>query len=101
MQVTTCLNADIALHKIVEKEITPDLIILDLDMPMMDGFTFANTYAQVQTDHIPIIVLTNSIYKRDYEMAKTISLIKGYFLKPVNEDMIKEMLSYSLTENNK
>ncbi len=100
IQVTTCLNADATLHKIIKKELAPDLIILDWDMPGMDGYTFAHAYAQIQTAPVPVIVLTNSIYKRDYDRAKTLPVIKGYFVKPVNEQIIKDMLSYALAEKN-
>lgn len=99
-EVVTCTDAREALGKIINEEIKADLIILDWDMPLMNGFTFANTYAQLPVNHIPIIVHTNSIYKRDRERAKTLPLIKGYFVKPVNTNMIKEMLSYALLEKN-
>ena len=100
IQVTTCSNANMALHKIIRTALAPDLIILDWDMPGMDGYTFAYEYGQVQTGHIPVIVLTNSIYKRDYDQAKTLPVIKGYFVKPVNEQIIRDMLSYALAEKN-
>jgi len=43
------------------KEIKPDLIILDLLMPIMDGYAVANELKDdPETKHIPIIILTAS-----------------------------------------
>ena len=43
------------------KEIKPDLILLDLIMPIMDGYVVANELKDdPETKHIPIIILTAS-----------------------------------------
>ena len=43
------------------KEIKPDLILLDLVMPIMDGYVVANELKDdPETKHIPIIILTAS-----------------------------------------
>ena len=36
----------------------PDLIFLDMRMPVMDGWTFARTYRSGPSPHAPIVVLT-------------------------------------------
>lgn len=36
----------------------PDLILLDMRMPVMDGWAFAEAYRQIPTRHAPIVVIT-------------------------------------------
>jgi two-component system chemotaxis response regulator CheY len=39
----------------------PSLILLDMRMPVMDGWTFARTYRQRPEPHVPIVVMTAAI----------------------------------------
>jgi PAS domain S-box-containing protein len=61
----------------------PDLILLDLRMPRMDGYEAANFLKQdEQLQQIPIIVLTASSQKQDEAEMK--ELCEGFVLKPVS-----------------
>ncbi len=51
------------------KEITPDLILLDLVMPEMDGFTFLTEYAKT-THKAPILVFSTLGQEEDIARAK-------------------------------
>jgi CheY-like chemotaxis protein len=42
----------------VTDEFRPDLILLDMRMPVMDGWTFAKKYRQQAGPHAPIVVIT-------------------------------------------
>lgn len=53
--VSLCANGEIALE--VFKKITPDILVLDVMMPIKDGFTLAKEI-RAQNDDIPIIFLT-------------------------------------------
>jgi two-component system phosphate regulon response regulator PhoB len=86
--------------KIIERQI-PDLILLDLSLPGMDGFEFAEIISQQETD-IPIIILTGRSNEDD--------VIKGlekyadeYLLKPVLPKIIIARIHSLLrrTSNNK
>jgi urea transport system substrate-binding protein len=54
--VSTANNGAQALA--VTGEVQPDLILLDMRMPVMDGWTFARTYRQRAGPHAPIVVIT-------------------------------------------
>ena len=54
----------------VLKEFTPDIILLDLIMPIKDGFgTLAEIKANEQWKHIPVIVASNLGQKEDVDKA--------------------------------
>lgn len=55
--VITAANGNDGLKKALEEQ--PSLIILDVKMPQMDGWTFVNTIKQSQKGkHIPIVMMT-------------------------------------------
>ena len=71
-----------------------DLILLDLNMPKMNGFEFLK---QLRTDpnlkYIPTVVLTNSINRSDLKQAYSIG-IAGYLVKPLKyEDYVLKIAS--------
>ena len=70
-------------------EHSPDLIISDVMMPEMDGFTFCKKLkADIRTSHISIILLT----ARDMDNDKITGLSLGaddYMVKPFNQDELK------------
>ena len=57
--VLTADNGDVALD--VLRASTPHLILLDMRMPVMDGWTFARTYRERPPPHAPIVVMTAAI----------------------------------------
>ncbi len=58
----------------------PDLIVLDIQMPVMDGFEFIAEYKKVgDINEIPIIILTSYETKQE---AMALEGINDYFTKP-------------------
>lgn len=63
---------------------TPDLILLDLSMPVMDGWeTRKRLKANEKTQHIPVVALTAHAMAGDEERAVNAGF-DGYVSKPVN-----------------
>ena len=85
-QVTTASNGEEGLEKVgIEK---PSLIILDIKMPKMDGYTFVRRIKKdSETKEIPLIVLTS------YEPMKDMFQMEGvndYIVKSANmESLVK------------
>ncbi|MFC2061917.1 response regulator transcription factor [Elusimicrobiota bacterium] len=67
-----------------------DLIILDVRMPGIDGFSVCkNIKNNPKTKDIPVIFLTAATQKKDYETAK-VSDCDYYFPKPFDpEELVK------------
>ena len=75
------------------KQHQPDLIILDINMPIMDGFEFMeykedNNYCT----GIPIIIVTSSGRPLDKEKALGFVDVIDYLEKPLNYDKIQKIL---------
>jgi CheY-like chemotaxis protein len=54
--VTTADNGAVALEQVARKPV--DIVLLDMRMPVMDGWAFAEAYRQRPGPHAPIVVLT-------------------------------------------
>ena len=77
--------------------IKPDLILLDIQLPVMDGYTVAR---QLRTNaefaQIPIIAVTSYAMAGDRE--KTIEAgCNGYIEKPINPDTFTQQVEQHLT----
>ena len=65
-------------------EFTPDLILLDLSMPVMDGWeTRKRLQSNEKTQHIPVVALTAHAMAGDKERALSAGF-DGYVSKPIN-----------------
>jgi CheY-like chemotaxis protein len=78
-----------------ENSACPDLILLDINMPVMDGFEFLEEYEKMPIDKkesIYIILLTTSTNIRDVEKAKKYK-VTAYLEKPLSEEKLKLALA--------
>jgi CheY-like chemotaxis protein len=86
--VSTATNGAQAL--LVTGEVQPDLILLDMRMPIMDGWTFARTYRSQEGPHAPIVVITAA--PDAGERAREIQA-DGYLGKPFDLDELLGLVS--------
>lgn len=78
-------NGEIALDLLAENS-QIDLILLDLNMPKMNGFEFLKQLrAHTDLKYIPTVVLTTSINRSDLKQAYSIG-VAGYLVKPLKYD---------------
>lgn len=69
----------------------PDVILLDLNMPVMDGFEFIRAFQQLNfpnKEKITIVVLTSSANPADMKRARSMG-INNYLVKPLTEEKIR------------
>lgn len=85
-------NGEVALTFLEEKSNLPDIILLDLNMPKINGIEFLKIIkANDDLKHIPTIILTTSSNQKDLlECYRT--GMSGYVLKPLKfEDYVKKI----------
>jgi len=72
-------------------KITPDLILLDLNMPLMDGFNVLKEIKEKTQLKIPIYIITTSQNKADRERALRLGA-RGFFSKGYSSQDIKAVM---------
>ena len=71
----------------------PDLILLDINMPIMDGWEFLDEFSNLTySKDISVIILTSSINPEDREKAKKYKDVKGFMSKPITKDKLDQIL---------
>ena len=72
-----------ALQKAIE---FPELLFLDLNMPIMDGWQFLETIQNIpQFSKIPTYILTSSVDPSDKSKSETYPNVVGYLAKPLSK----------------
>lgn len=97
-RVHTVHNGQEALHFIKEnchnRNAYPELILLDLHMPVMNGFEFIEDMMKLPLDGQPVpqvVILTSSSNPVDREKADNLP-VKGYINKPLRYEELSELL---------
>lgn len=87
----------------VSMESFPEIIFLDLNMPVMDGWdffeTFKGDFAHFE-EKTKIFILSSSINPADIERAKNEKSIVAFLAKPLNAENLKKVINLlGLNEN--
>nr|WP_294775723.1 response regulator [uncultured Flavobacterium sp.] len=73
----------------------PDIIFLDLSMPIMDGWQFLDEFTSLEkqkTNKIIIYVCSSSISPHDIIKARKMSAVSDFIIKPVTKDKFSEII---------
>jgi len=73
----------------------PDVIFLDINMPIMDGFQFMEEYVKIKPKvgkKITIYMVTSSADPVDMARAEKISELSDYILKPISPGQLTEIV---------
>lgn len=76
-------------------EALPDIILLDLSMPIMDGWQFLDEYIKINPvigKKITIYICSSSISPDDVTRAKSINEVSDFIVKPMTKEKLVEML---------
>ncbi|RFS15163.1 response regulator [Emticicia sp. C21] len=102
-EVVTCLSGNEALSyyhnlsNVTDTKISdaPQLVFLDLNMPMMNGWEFLDEFIETyypKFGHTKVVILSSSTNPADKERVKKYPMIIGYISKPLTVDLLKKLI---------
>ncbi len=96
-KVTSCQNGKLAfdyLLSLKEKGMVPEIIFLDINMPVMNGWDFLSELDKVKSDfeELPsIYLLSSTVDPEDFTKAKDFSLVKEFISKPLSKEALEKI----------
>lgn len=98
-EITACLNGKFAIDQLLEisrkdPSKLPDYILLDINMPIMNGWEFLDEYEKLDIDPAgksKIYIISSSVFSNDISKAKSYPLVKDFISKPLNVEKISEV----------
>jgi CheY-like chemotaxis protein len=85
---------DYLLHHRKSQEHLPDVILLDIYMPELDGWGFLDEFSKVKDQlekKISIYIISSSGHAKDLTRARSIPDVTGYLQKPITKDKIMQI----------
>ena len=96
-EIITSQNGEEALHyfntiKTLNTKNHPQLIFLDLNMPIMGGWEFLNHFNSAEYSEfnsIKVVILSSTIDPEDLEKAKNYPMVIDFLSKPITKTMLE------------
>ncbi|MFT7033045.1 MAG: CheY-like chemotaxis protein [Cyclobacteriaceae bacterium] len=82
-------------QNIDNRSLLPDLIMLDVNMPIKDGWEFLEEYQLLNDEiksSISLYMVTSSVIQSDIDKARKDENILAFISKPITNKQLKEML---------
>jgi CheY-like chemotaxis protein len=100
-RITTFFNGQEAIDFFMDPEnqqidILPDVIFLDINMPVMNGWNFLESFEKIfytLPKKIIIYVVSSSVDESDMERSKSFVSVTDYVIKPINKEKYRLLLS--------
>jgi CheY-like chemotaxis protein len=89
-------DAIIFFREMVESENidAPDIIFLDINMPVMNGWDFLNEFSQLKAAEKlspRIFILSSTVDPEDYKKASAYTAVEGFISKPLTKEHLNEV----------
>jgi CheY-like chemotaxis protein len=97
--IQSCLNGADAIEyiktRLAKNEILPDIIFLDINMPIMSGWDFLQEFEalSIQPSSLKIYIVSSSVDDYDINKSKNFAWVTNYLIKPISKERFIEVLS--------
>lgn len=77
----------------------PDIIFLDINMPIMDGWGFLEAFTALDNiqNLVPVYMVSSSLNQEDAIRSKSFEVVQDFIIKPMSKIKITEILNKALT----
>ena len=84
----------------VAQEGLPDLILMDINLPEIDGYEVTSRIKMIpQLTHVPVIAMTANVMQGDREKSLAAGC-DGYIQKPIDIDILPDQIAKFLSRSN-
>ncbi|KQC02653.1 response regulator [Pedobacter sp. Hv1] len=78
---------------ITAEKTLPNLVLIDINMPVMNGWEFVEAYQTLGIEqNVDLYILSSSVYENDIERTKSYSTVKGFISKPLSIERLSELI---------
>jgi CheY-like chemotaxis protein len=78
---------------IAKNDPLPQLILIDINMPVMNGWEFIEAYQNLGVNiPVDLYILSSSVYENDIEKTKSYASVKGFISKPLSMERLTELI---------
>ncbi|MEJ5993024.1 response regulator [Pedobacter sp. Du54] len=72
----------------------PRLVLIDINMPVMNGWEFIEAYETLGIEQkVDMYILSSSVYENDIEKTKSYKAVKGFISKPLSMERLTELVN--------
>lgn len=89
-EVVSYENPKKALEELEDKR--PDLVLLDINMPEIDGWKFLELMNDKMGNSIKVIMVTSSTNPLDQQKAREYPQVIDYFVKPLSREVVTKLI---------
>jgi response regulator RpfG family c-di-GMP phosphodiesterase len=96
------LDALTYFQNVQENDSIPDIIFLDINMPIMNGWEFLEEFIKIKPNiskPVTIYMVSSSIDSRDMEKALSFSAVSNYLIKPASIKQLKDIFEQQAMQN--
>jgi len=86
-----------------ETESFPDIIFLDINMPVMDGWQFLDAFDSLQRSlpkPVTIYMVSSSVDDYDIRKSKEYTTVTDYIIKPINKERFQQLIKAATSDGN-
>lgn len=74
----------------------PDVILLDINMPVLDGWGFLDEFTKLKpkiNKKVTLYMVSSSVNQEDIDKANKYEQVSDYIIKPINIDELKRIMA--------
>ena len=80
-----------ALDMLAAMDAYPDLVLLDINMPGLNGYNFLDEYSQLDNQSAIVVMLSSSSQTSDKERCLSYECVVDYFIKPLTKEDLERL----------